>query len=180
MSVRMSFMRAFCSNAPEAPYFDWGMPPMAATDRAGKVGRMKKTLIALTVAVALPAAFAAGAKDLFAGMDSNRDGRISAAEHARGSRAMFVKMDADRDGRVTADEMSAAQPAVTGRSAQAAAMSSADKIRVIDTNGDGVLSAAEHADGSKAMFAKMDRNKDQRLSRAEYTAGHKQLMARRD
>ena len=55
-------------------------------------------------------------------------------------------------------------------------MSSAEKIKVIDTNGDGALSAEEHAAGSKMMFEKMDTDKDGFLTKAEMTAGHHKLM----
>lgn len=39
-----------------------------------------------------------------AAMDTNNDGKLSAAEHAAGSKQMFSKMDADRDGSLTAQE----------------------------------------------------------------------------
>lgn len=136
---------------------------------------MKKILLLLGLAALLPSAFAAN--DMFAKMDGNHDGRITAREHDAGARAMFVAMDADKDGRVTAGEMTAAQAKVTGQ--QKSAMRSEDKIKVVDKDGDGVLTAAEHAAGSKSMFAKMDRNHDGKLSRGEFTAGHKQLMAKK-
>ena len=41
----------------------------------------------------------------FAMMDTNHDGKISAAEHAAGAKAMFEKMDANKDGFVTLQEM---------------------------------------------------------------------------
>jgi len=135
---------------------------------------MKKILLLLGCACVLPA-FAA--TDLFAKMDANHDRRITAAEHAAGARAMFLVMDANHDGKVTADEMTAAQPQVAGKPA-GDGMSSADKIKAIDADNDGVLTAKEHAAGSRAMFAKMDRNHDGRLSRGEYTAGHAKLMAK--
>jgi len=46
-----------------------------------------------------------------AAMDTNNDGKLSAAEHAAGSKKMFGKMDADRDGSLTAKEMSDGQRA---------------------------------------------------------------------
>src|SRR5688572_15058122 len=98
---------------------------------------MKKTVLLLGCACVLPV-FAA--TDLFAKMDANHDKRISAAEHAAGARAMFVAMDADKDGKVTADEMTAAQPKVSGKAA-GQGMSSADKIKAIDADNDGVLTA---------------------------------------
>ena len=57
-------------------------------------------------------------------------------------------------------------------------MSSADKIKVVDTNGDGVLSAEEHEAGSRSMFVKMDSDGDGMLSKGEYCAGHAKLMAK--
>jgi hypothetical protein len=41
-------------------------------------------------------------------MDTDKDGIISAAEHAAGARQTFKEMDADTDGQVTATEMDAA------------------------------------------------------------------------
>ncbi len=41
-------------------------------------------------------------------MDTNHDGVVSADEHAAGAKQMFAKMDADHDGNVTATEMDAA------------------------------------------------------------------------
>jgi hypothetical protein len=55
-------------------------------------------------------------------------------------------------------------------------MSAADKIKAVDSNGDGALTAAEHEAGAKKMFAKMDSNKDGFLSKAELTEGHAKLM----
>ena len=55
-------------------------------------------------------------------------------------------------------------------------MSSAEKIKVVDTNGDGMLTADEHAVGSKRMFDKMDTDKDGFVSKAELEAGHAKMM----
>jgi Ca2+-binding EF-hand superfamily protein len=112
----------------------------------------------------------------FKSMDINGDGRISPEEHAAGAKKMFDTMDANRDGKVTAEEMDAAQEKMTGKKAAKAAMSSAEKIKVIDANGDGMLSADEHATGSKTMFEKMDTNKDGFVDKAELAAGHAKMM----
>lgn len=114
----------------------------------------------------------------FDGMDADRDGRVSAAEHAAATKKMFEMMDANRDGKITAAEMDAAQEKVTGKKAAGDGMSAADKIKVIDTDRDGSLSAGEHAAGSKSMFARMDANKDGYLSREEWSTGHAALMKR--
>lgn len=58
-------------------------------------------------------------------------------------------------------------------------MSSADKIKVIDTDKDGKLSAAEHEAGSKSMFGKMDSDMDGNLSEAEMKAGHEAMMGKK-
>jgi Ca2+-binding EF-hand superfamily protein len=120
-------------------------------------------------------AFAAGLSD-FTTMDANKDGKLTAAEHAAAAKKMFQAMDANRDGKVTAAEMTAAQPTITGNAAQKSDMSSADKIKAIDTNADGVLSVEEHAAGSKAMFEKMDTDKDGTLTKAEFDAGHAAML----
>ncbi len=109
-------------------------------------------------------------------MDTNKDGKASAEEHARASRKMFVTMDANADGKVTAAEMDAAHQRVTGKQAKKTDMPSADKIKVIDTDGDRILAAEEHAAGSRAMFGKMDTNKDGFLTKDELAAGHAQML----
>jgi Ca2+-binding EF-hand superfamily protein len=110
----------------------------------------------------------------FDGMDANRDGRISAAEHAAGARKMFRAMDANRDGKVTAGEMDAAYTKVTGKKADD--LSGAEKIKLVDRDGDGVLTASEHDAAVKEMFRKMDADRDGYLSKDEWAAGHAALM----
>src|SRR6185369_4533523 len=96
----------------------------------------------------------------FESMDTDGDGRISPDEHAAAASRMFEKMDANGDGKVTAAEMTAAHLRLTGKKAEKGEMSAAEKIKMIDTNADGVLSADEHAAGAKSMFDKMDTDHD--------------------
>ncbi len=57
-------------------------------------------------------------------------------------------------------------------------MSSADKIKALDTNHDGVLSEEEHVAGAKMMFDKMDTDKDGFLTKQEMEAGHAKMMTK--
>ena len=129
---------------------------------------------------------------MMAMMDSNRDGAITAQEHAAHAKAMFDRMDANRDGRITAGEVSAGHETMTKEvrivhrgpgmagmgmgAGMGAGMSSADRIKRLDRNGDGRLSAAEHAAGAQAMFNEADTNKDGNLSREERRAHHGAMM----
>jgi Ca2+-binding EF-hand superfamily protein len=139
----------------------------------------KHLALAFTALAALFSSAASSAGDAFAKMDTDGDGRITAAEHARGVRAMFLAMDRDGDGRVTAAEMTAAQSRVGSGSPESRAMPSADKIRAVDRNQDKVLTLREHVAGGRDMFARMDTNRDGALVEAEYAAGQARLMARR-
>lgn len=112
----------------------------------------------------------------FMKMDTNRDNKVSADEHAAAAKQMFDIMDANKDGKVTAAEMDAAHQRVTGKKAGKADMPASDKIKVIDTDSDGILTAVEHAAGSSSMFEKMESNKDGFLTRKELAAGHASMM----
>jgi Ca2+-binding EF-hand superfamily protein len=46
-----------------------------------------------------------------------------------------------------------------------------DKFKMMDTNGDGSISRAEHASGAQSMFGKMDANADGTVSATEMEAG---------
>ena len=107
----------------------------------------------------------------FAAMDADRDGRVSAREHAAAAAKMFKTMDADGDGKVTAAEMDAASPG--------GGLSAAEKIKVVDSDRDGVLTAKEHVRASRTMFLRMDKDKDGSLSEAEFDAGHAMLKKKK-
>ena len=114
----------------------------------------------------------------FESMDTDGDGRISPDEHAAAASRMFEKMDANGDGKVTAAE-TAAHLRLTGKKAEKGEMSAVDKIKMMDTNADGVLSADEYAAGAQSMFEKMDTDHDGYLTRAEVKAGHEKYMHRK-
>jgi Ca2+-binding EF-hand superfamily protein len=132
---------------------------------------------------AVPALAHGGGDVEFHMMDTNHDGKISADEHAAGAQKMFDKMDADHDGKVTVAEMDAMHEKVEDSHAKIEArhpamLTSAEKIKMFDTNGDGVLSADEHAAGAKMMFEKMDTDHDGYLTKAELKAGREKLMSK--
>jgi hypothetical protein len=122
------------------------------------------------------AAVAAPDMSGFAAMDANKDGRISDAEHATAARKMFIEMDADKDGKVTAAEMDAAHMKVTGKKPRKGDKSAAEKIRAIDTDGDGMLTAEEHGAGARKIMVLMDTDKDGYLSPAELQAGQASML----
>jgi Ca2+-binding EF-hand superfamily protein len=87
---------------------------------------------------------------------------------------MFLKMDTDHDGIVTEGEMQIAQETMLAKASKA--KPAAEKIKTIDTNQDGSLSAEEHADGSRRMFMAMDADRDGQLTVAEVQAGHDKML----
>jgi len=51
-----------------------------------------------------------------------------------------------------------------------------DHMKVMDQNGDGKITSAEHASGVKQMFSKMDADKDGQVTAAEMDATHESMM----
>lgn len=74
--------------------------------------------------------------------------------------------------------MDAAHEKLTGHKPGTSELSSEEKIRVVDTNVDGILTTEEHAAGSRRMFQKMDTDKNGVLSRAELATGHANMLRR--
>ena len=124
---------------------------------------------------ALPVAFAGGDADKhFKKMDANGDGKISRSEHTSGAKQMFTQCDMNHDGTVTASEMDASM-AAQGEKPAKDDKTSAEKIRMIDQNGDGQLTTAEHEAGTETMFATMDKNNDGFLSKEECSDAQKTM-----
>ncbi|UHQ22788.1 hypothetical protein LVB77_19405 [Lysobacter sp. 5GHs7-4] len=71
----------------------------------------------------------------------------------------------------------AAVPALAQETTKPKAMTSAEKIAVIDTNQDGIVTAEEHATGARVMFERMDVNHDGKVTAAEMDAAHKAMSA---
>lgn len=115
----------------------------------------------------------------FRRMDTNKDGRVSPEEHAIGAQQMFADMDINKDGRVTFAEMDGAHGGIEGAKVNPHALSSAEKIKAIDTDGDGILSTEEHRIGAAGMFGKMDSGRDGFLSMDEMAAGHRAMLMKK-
>jgi Ca2+-binding EF-hand superfamily protein len=126
---------------------------------------------------------AASARKRFAAMDANHDGFVTAAEmdalqaqrkDAAIRFSVATPVDgATRDpgsGAARADGSVSPQEVANARGSASTERDSAGKIRLMDRDGDGRLSAAEYEAAAAAMFARLDTNGDGQLSRAECAA----------
>jgi hypothetical protein len=83
------------------------------------------------------------------------DGGITSARHAATASKRFEMMDTNKDGKISAAEINASHGAESIVWANHPA-SAADKIRSLDSNRDGVLTPLEYTNGSQRMFEQMD------------------------
>ena len=137
--------------------------------------RNRYAVAALVGSFALSGAVLAG-DDKLDRLDADKDGKVTQAEYAAGSKTSFDKLDANADGKVTAAEMDAAYTTTKPGVGAAKVPSSSEKIKTLDTDGDGSLSAVEHEAGSRTMFDQLDADKDGSLTAAEIKAGHEAKM----
>jgi Ca2+-binding EF-hand superfamily protein len=148
--------------------------------------------------------------DMMEKMDANHDGMISAAEHAAFARTMFDTMDANHDGMLSKAELGSAhgmhhehgdsdehekdeqhehakneheehehEDHDEHEHSDSKHMHH-DMMAELDTNHDGMISAAEHADHMKAMFDAADANHDGMLSKDEIKAAHEMREEKRE
>lgn len=110
----------------------------------------------------------------FAAVDTDKDGKITAAELQAHRAAEVAKADADADGKLSAAELAALHVArmTAGAEARAARMVSA-----LDANGDGLLDAAEMATrpGPEIAFDRLDADSDGALTEAELAAAGERM-----
>lgn len=98
--------------------------------------------------------------------DVEGNGQLTAATHVASAAKRFESMDTDKDGKVTAAEINGSRGAESIVWANEH-ISAAGKIRKFDANNDGTLTAKEYADGSQKMFSKLDVDGDGVISAAE-------------
>lgn len=164
--------------------------------RLGKLGLLAGlaaigTLIVVGAADAHPKKHKRLAKR-FAKLDANADGMLSAAEvaHTRLAKG-FMKMDADGDGLLTVAEVKKARrlrKATRGKSKANKGKghvnwkrgnnnhrNRANRLKALDTDSDGKLSAAEVANtpGLSKRFARLDKNSDGFITKAELKKGRR-------
>jgi hypothetical protein len=98
--------------------------------------------------------------------EGSGDGGITAAKHAATASKRFEMMDTNKDGKISAAEISASHGAESIVWANHPE-SNADKIRSLDTNRDGVLTVSEYTSGSQRMFEELDTDGNGVLTPAE-------------
>ena len=123
----------------------------------------------------------AKAMDRIRDMDRDRDGKLSASEHAEWRAATFGMMDADGDGRVSrADYMAVRMgPDVGGlpwrRNAKAAQAQErkTQRFEVMDGDGDGYVERERFMRFGEQNYADIDQNKDGTVSVSEFQNWHR-------
>lgn len=115
--------------------------------------------------------------EMFDGIDTDSDGKLTVAELEAHRAAMFTASDADGDGMLSAEELSARQLA---RFTESLAERTARMIENRDNNGDGSLSLAEMDEGpGQRYFARIDSDNDGAISKAEAEDALKQMAKRK-
>ncbi|MBN9146408.1 MULTISPECIES: EF-hand domain-containing protein [unclassified Novosphingobium] len=119
---------------------------------------------ALLVPVAAHAQTGGRMADLFAGADTDHDGRISRTEFVAARNAHFAQLDRNGDGVVSAADFPRAARFPAAK-AKIDAMVASD-----DVNHDGAVTRAEMVNAPTTMFDKADTNHDGYVDQAELAA----------
>ena len=111
-------------------------------------------------------------RERFAAIDTNGDGKITAAEMRDQAEGVFAAMDVNSDNRLTREEyMAVRMGSQRGWNTDRQAMMQnrkAARFGTWDADGDGFVSAAEFAAGHAAEFRDADRNGDGVLTPVEF------------
>lgn len=124
--------------------------------------------------------------------DADGDGAISLAEARAGAAKMFAGADSDKDGRVTHEEMRAFHGKMGGahRGPHGGGHEGGPPLHArgegkpggpmhLDADGDGAVTLAEAQGGIERHFGELDSNRDGSITEAEMRAAHEAHRARR-
>jgi hypothetical protein len=156
--------------------------------------KLKIALAAAAGAVALTAGGAtlyaqgSGLRGPMAKFDADSNGAITLAEARAGAAEMFAGADSNRDGRATSEEMAAFHGKMGGGHKDGGHKGGGHKgahggpggkaghggrgPMHLDSDGDGALTLAEAQSGIEAHFAKIDSNRDGSIDEAEIRSAH--------
>ena len=148
-----------------------------------KIGLFAAGAIALTAGAGGAAlnARSGEARGPMAKFDSDSNGSITLAEARAGAAQMFAGADSNKDGRATHEEMMAFHGKMGGPHkaghGDKGARGDHDARRGkgpmhLDSDGDGALTLAEAESGIEAHFAKIDSNRDGSIDEAEMRSAH--------
>jgi Ca2+-binding EF-hand superfamily protein len=115
--------------------------------------------------------------EMFAGIDTNSDGKVTQEELAAHRAAMFVVFDTNGDGNLSSDELAARELA---RFTETLPDRTARILDRRDANGDGSLQADEIGEGPmEDHFARIDTDNDGAISQAEAEAASERFAEHR-
>lgn len=142
---------------------------------------------ALTLAAAAAFAFGGAGHDPMAMFDTDRNQALSLAEVRQGAQTMFAKVDGNKDGRVTAEEFHAHHRAAGDRRGGHKGKDGPPKAKHggpngplhMDKDGDGAVSVAEMQSEMESHFARADADRDGSVTRSEMEAAHRTMHDRR-
>jgi hypothetical protein len=148
-------------------------------DRKMKNGAAAVAAAALLASGAVLYAQDGGPRGPMAKFDSDSNGAITLAEARAGAAKMFAGADSNRDGRVTAEEMRAFHGKMGGHHRGGHGDGKGPKGEGhrgpmhLDSDGDGALTLAEAQGGIERHFGEIDSNRDGSISAAEIEAAHR-------